>query len=271
MTMRNDMTYDEYDAAPGLRASELKHGVKSMLHMHHYVICGQEETTAMRMGRLIHCAVLEPEVFASNAVVWTGKVRRGKEWDAFCDECDPAWCITPTEHADLLGMSAVHHGNRHASNLISRTEHEVSMFWDDEIYGAGKVRLDGYSARHGIVEYKTTGNVEPWAFASTCAKMHYDIQIGWGHHGAALNCERKDLPYHIISQEQKAPYDVIVYRVPDSVIDAGYAAAEDIARRYRISETVGIFDGIASEIMPLEWPAWAGGTAGGWEPTEGGE
>ena len=55
------MTYEEYAELPGINATSIKAGVKSMLHMHHCMTGGgHKETPALRWGKLVHLAVLEP-------------------------------------------------------------------------------------------------------------------------------------------------------------------------------------------------------------------
>ena len=262
-TIEHGLSYADYDKRPGLRSSELKHGAKSMLHMHAYATSETgDETKIMRIGRLMHAAVLEPAVFAKHVSIWGGKKRYGKDWDSFCDEHDEEWAVTPSEHADLLMASAQVWGHREAAALVRATKHEVSLFWEDSSYGPAKIRLDGFCPKRGIIEYKTTGSVDSRSFGRTCANMIYDIQMGWGWHATQLLTGRKDMPYHIIAQEQKRPYDVVVYGVPESVLVAGYERAAEIAAAYRCSEALGVFGGTCGEVVPLEWPVWAGGEGG---------
>ena len=261
-TIEYGLSYAEYDKRPGLRSSELKKGAKSMLHMRHYIEHGSEPTPAMIRGVQMHAAVLEPAVFARTYVIWDGKRKQGATWEAFKDDNAGKEIISVDEHAALLMASEQVWSHRGASGLLRATKHETSVFWHDSVYGAAKIRMDGICERQGIIEYKTTGSVDQHSFANTCAKMGYDIQMGWGWHAAMELTGRADMPYHVIAQEQKAPYDVVVYRVPDSVLKAGYERAEEIARWYRTCERMNEFAGICYEVVELEWPVWAGGEGG---------
>ena len=260
-TIEHGLSYRQYDARPGLRSSELKKGAKSMLHMRHYIEHGSEPTPAMIRGVQMHAAVLEPAVFARTYVIWDGGRKQGPTWVAFKAEHDDKEIISIDEHAALLMASEQVWSHRGASGLLRATKHEASLFWHDSVYGAAKIRLDGICERQGIIEYKTSGSVDQHSFANTCAKMGYDIQMGWGWHAAMELTGRADMPYHVIAQEQKAPYDVVVYRVPDSVLKTGYERAEAIAREYRACETMNVYAGICGEVVELEWPVWAGGEA----------
>ena len=62
--MRLDMSKEDYDRLPGLRATHLKAGRDGMDVMH-ATITGEidKSSKAMSMGDLVHIAVLEPDRF----------------------------------------------------------------------------------------------------------------------------------------------------------------------------------------------------------------
>ena len=268
------MTAADYHAAPGISSSALKAGQVSMAHMREYVTAGGKDATpAMRWGTLIHAAVLEPEVFSAKCAIWRGRPlksgarkgeitldRTGAEWASFVQEeggggC--GWIITADEQAALLRMQASVHADPLAHQLIASHAHEVSMFWDDPMYGRGKARLDGWhNERASAFDLKTTANIVPGRFLANAERMHYHVQFGWYSHG----CERVSRwpwHWHIITLEQSPPYAVVVYEVDDGVLEAGAEAATDTAKAYRASEVTGSWPGPCEGVQVYERPQWA--------------
>jgi light-regulated signal transduction histidine kinase (bacteriophytochrome) len=78
------MTETEYNALPGLRATELKAGATSMRHMR-AVMLGQRSqlTESKAWGSIVHGAILEPERFWRGVATWKGEAKSGKEWADF--------------------------------------------------------------------------------------------------------------------------------------------------------------------------------------------
>ena len=258
----------EYLATPAISAGAINRGRMSMLHMHQKMTGPEKpETPPMRLGRLIHAAILEPDAFFQQAQVWHGP-KRGKEWTAFKDEHDPEWIVTAEEQADLLKMSNRVHADPTAHRLIDRTHHELSGYWTDDDYGVAKIRCDGYGEKAGILELKSTARIAPYSFQRTAAQLGYHLKCGWYAYGIERITGKRPM-VHIVSVEQQAPFDVIVYVVQDNLIDMGRDEAIEIAKRYNACRLMEHFPGIvgAGEVQVLELPAWATGGED-WIPEE---
>src|SRR5579859_2945844 len=63
--------------------SALKHMAKSPKQYRHARDHQSEDTIGRLKGRGTHTAVLEPQRFLLDYALFRGKVRRGKEWEAF--------------------------------------------------------------------------------------------------------------------------------------------------------------------------------------------
>ena len=57
------MTHDAYDAIDATRWSMLKLMAKSPAHYHQALLESRKDTTALKFGRAVHLACLEPERF----------------------------------------------------------------------------------------------------------------------------------------------------------------------------------------------------------------
>jgi hypothetical protein len=255
------MNFADYQAIEAINATALKAGTRSMKHMRHVMTGGaKEETDAMRWGSIVHKAILEPDEFFKCVAIHDG-IRRGKEWDAFkALHAHAEDILKPSEHAKLFALSQAVHADQEAHRLITGTDHEMTITWEDQDYGGGKARLDGFSRRDGVIEIKTTSKITPSEFGKQFVSMGYDIQCGWYCEGAQLCGMSKEIPAcHIIAIESAEPFDVVVYKVPEMVVNVGRSKARKIARRYRTCEAAGVFDGVAGGgIAELVLPPWYG-------------
>lgn len=252
---QNPMKYSEYAALPGLRASDITEGRLSMLHMHRSITNTKPDTDAMRWGRLVHAAILEPQEFRASVRTFDGR-RAGKDWQEFAAENDPEWIVKTSELVSMIEISESVHGHEFAHKLISRTQHEASIQWDDVAVGPCKARLDAYSPEIGLVEIKTTNAIEPRRFQSTFAKFGYHLQMGWHAHGVRVQ-DGRDPDCHMIVIESQPPYDVIVYHIPSGLVRDGYGQAYEIASKYRECERENRWPGVSDSTMEFELPLWA--------------
>jgi len=261
-----DMPFDEYAAIDATNASAIKAGALSMKHMKHYMDKGRADSRAMKRGRMLHAAVLEPERFFASVEVWrgyekkdgtTGYSKASKAWTNFADGKDQDLVLLPDELADMHAASLAVHADEDAHRIIALTESERSLVWHDDLYGWGKARFDCVDGQV-IADYKTTRNIEPGAFARSFANMSYDVQLGWYAHGFRKAFGRDPVVY-VIAQEQYAPWDVVVYLIDHEILREGERKAVEIARMWHISKQCGTFLGVANAegIRQLELPQWA--------------
>jgi hypothetical protein len=102
----HSMTYDEYAAIPAVRASDLKALGKSprryLWEQTHHT-----DSPAMRMGRAVHTAVLEPHRYAAEYVVATcRRDARTKDYQAFVAAHPGAEILTADEDREARETAA---------------------------------------------------------------------------------------------------------------------------------------------------------------------
>jgi hypothetical protein len=240
-----------------LRATWIKAGRLSMAHMRLAVTTERADTDAMRWGRLVHMAILEPAKFAA-LPVWRGGRRAGKDWQAFEDEvaAGTGEYITEENSADLLAISG---SARIALATLPAVEAtEVQIDWTDALYGKATARIDALTSVGSMIEIKTCAKIDERLFRSQAWSLGYNLQLGWYHHGLLEN--GKDGQRYVLAIESKPPYCTAVYTVPVKVLNDGYEEAAEIARRYRICESTGRFAGpYDGTVMKLEPPDWTMG------------
>jgi len=240
-----------------IRATAIKAGRLSMAHMRQAMQGEREDTAAMRWGRLIHMAILEPLKLAEMPQ-WGGARRAGKEWEAFVAAVGAGDYLMPGELPELAAITT---STRFAlATMPAMVETERRVDWTGDRYGAATARIDGLLKGGGFIEVKSCRNIEKRAFLSQCYSLGYHLQLGWYNHGlAAIGLGGQ---VRVLAVESAAPYTCACYTVPPAILAQGYEEAAEIAAQYRACEAFGTFAGPYDDVtLQYEFPAWAGGKA----------
>jgi len=218
------MAYSTYAEIPAERWSRLKKMQDGPRAYKFAVEAEEEDTDAMKLGRLIHTMTLEPELVDQEYVEWTGARRAGGEWEAFL-AANPDREVVRTQ--DLVQARAVAFAVRShpvAGKLLARKgEAETVVEWTDEETGiVCKCRIDYLATdRHPtIVDLKSTRRVDAWAYGSTIASLSYHGQAGYYHDGVLAKLGLDCVVKHIAVQS-KPPYEVHVFKLSSDMVWAG--------------------------------------------------
>lgn len=219
-----------YHASPGLNISRLKRLAKSPQHFQH-VPTSKDQIVPMRLGTTAHCAVLEPARFANDYVIWNrisdaGNLcpRKGQYWDKFEAEALAAGktVAMPDEYNHALAIQHAVRSDKWAMKYLTRGAAEVSMRWSMR----GRVckgRADWLGMVDGkphIVGLKTAEDAALYRFSSAAARYGYHLQWAWYHDGYDLIRHVRPVMKEIVV-ESKPPYSVVVYDIPDEVLEIG--------------------------------------------------
>jgi hypothetical protein len=252
------MTYDEYEALPGIRSSSLKLMHKSPKH---YRYPAQDtDTSSRKFLRAIHCATLEQKRFLTDYCFYNGN-RSGKAYSSFVDahpgveiltrkEMDTAWEI----------CGAV---NRHP--LFANADHittECTIEWDHPTTGLRcKARLDAIIHKYGeptiIADLKTYGSTDPRHVGRTAQNLLAHVQLAHYEEGYRLLTSSK-YPFRcmLVVAENKPPYDVAVFEAErdGGAFDQGVELREKLMSRIAECELSGKWPGAVEGIQPLVLP-----------------
>lgn len=261
------ITYDEYDAIPAVRSSDLRLALRSPLH---YASGYSGEDTAQRsVLRAIHARVLEPAVYSTAwAVCPVRRDRRTKAYREWMQERPGVEALSTTDSETIEAIAAAIHAHPVAGPLLQRpglSEHTVQ--WTDPQTGlACKARLDRVTtddpSRPWIIDLKGYGTTDLRALARTVARNGAHVQASHYSHGLAATerVPRRQIVSVLVVYETRPPYDVGVVRLhPDGGRYAGDVqrkeAMEVIARAKRGVAHVGRLP----ELVDLDLPPWAWG------------
>ena len=271
-----------------LNWSTLKYIATSPRLLHWRVDHPRPETPALRIGRAIHCLILEAGEFEKRWIC-AGPCEAVKKKGDVCGSggslyLEGSWycrikshapegagdppegieVVTP-EELDLVKVCAESlRGHKVASEILSNGDAEQEMEWEDPETGiACRGRVD-YLKANAIVDLKSTRQETVRAFTMDVARNLYHGQLAWYHDGA-IKAGRlpadAELPY-IIAVSTAEPYDVAPFQLSKYTYQAGQILYRDLLLKYKQCQASEWYPGIAPDLLELEVPPWAEGMQG---------
>lgn len=263
------LAFDEYRRAPGTNVSALKELSRSPRH-YQFRLNNPKESAALKMGSVCHTAVLEPHRFLAEYVLWDKrddedglKRRRGKDWKAFEAEARDAGkrVVTDAEYKLALSMRDAVRTHSAAMRYLHSGQAEVSMFWQDAETGRNcKGRIDWLTTSEGdvLAGLKTARTAHPIGFGNAAARLGYHLQWAYYRDGYQAITGKSARMVEIVV-ENTPPYDVVVFVIPDEVIDAGQEEYREHFKKLAECEASGSWPGLAAEEQVLSLPSWVYG------------
>lgn len=235
----------DYDSQPGIRRSDLWKINQSPMHFRYAIENPEELTPALIFGQAAHKYILEPETFFDEFAVMPGIDRRTKagkaSYEHFRELAGSRTVITEEDLQILMTMRAALLQNPDAKEILNGDiTTEQAFFWTDPETGEPcKVKADiitEIAGRPTIVDYKTTGSCEDFAFERSCRKYGYDFQAGMYTEGINLGTF-EDHDFVFIAQEKTPPYASRVYYCDPSFVERGQRIFHDLLREYHECKT----------------------------------
>jgi hypothetical protein len=150
-----------------------------------------------------------------------------------------------------------------AGGLFAEGDAEQSVFWQDGEFGIWlRMRMDWATLSWlmpTVVDFKTSKDASPEAFAKSVADYGYHRQDAWYREGWAsvLGCKAGDIDFVFAVAETEPPYLVACYRVTPEHAELGREQNRIAREKYRDCTASGIWPGYSEEIEDLELPAYA--------------
>lgn len=264
--MQSGMPYEWYERQDGERISHLKLLDRSPQH---YIYGRQHSivTRPLRLGRASHTAVLEPERFAAEYLVWRGLTKNGtpaarnpkhKKYAAFLQESAGRTILDQVEERAALTIQQAVRTNADAMRYLAAGDAELTLLWP--IRGRQcKGRVDWLAildGRYVIVGLKTARNCTLFPFSTAAAKLLYHAQWAWYHDG--FHIITGEVPRLVeIVVESAAPHAVVVYTIPDEVIQQGREVYERLLMLLEQCEHANQWPGPAPGEVLFSLPTWA--------------
>jgi hypothetical protein len=211
----------DYDAIDAVNYSSLKALARSPKHYRYYLENGSRETRDMFKGTAAHIAILEPERFALEYGVFTGKRRSGKEWEAFKAANAGKATIKADDLLEAMAMRDAVRADALGSAYLSNGRHEVTIVWIDGETGLKmKGRVDWLRNDNVLVDVKTTRDATPFFFARDVARLQYHVQSALYLDGIET-LTGQSARFVAVAIEKAPPYDVVTFDMPEPVLGVG--------------------------------------------------
>jgi hypothetical protein len=251
------VTDPEYAAIPAVRWSRLK--VMKISPMHYkYALEAPPPATEppfFRIGRGVHCFVLEADTFPERFVCYRGR-RAGKAWDAFQEENACRTILNESEFDTVLGAATAVLTHPVAAEYLHAGLKEATVTWTDAETGMDcKARVDHCGER--LVDLKTTANLDLRMFPAAVARLGYREQLAFYSDGLTANGLSLVGDPAIIAVESRPPFDVVVFDVSADDIEIGRKEYRRLLQHLKHCLATDTWPGRAPDPIPLVMPAWA--------------
>lgn len=251
-------SYEEYDALEGVRWTNLAFMAQSPAH-YQEALARRYDNLTLRLGRAVHCALLEPDVFRERFVCYTGgrRDKRIKAYQAFLAEHRGADVLTTEEMAHVVATAAAVRRHPVARRWIEGA-HEQTVVWTDPDTGLRcKARCDTITVPK-LVELKSTQDGDPRRFANRAAGLRYHCGLAFHLDGARAAGHELDPEPLIIVVESRPPYDCQVFSLIEHAVLAGRNEYRRLLQRVAECNASGQWPGRSpAEVVPLALPEWA--------------
>lgn len=266
------MSWDEYDAVDALSGSALMHMRRSPLTYIWHRDNPQPSTDAMKLGTVIHTAILEPPLLGKIAV-WglteEQKVRRGKVWDAFAEANKELIILTKVEQRAVAdAVDGVWDTPNARKYLAEPGPCEVSMFWIDPYdkrYWKGRIdKLISTKNTATIVDLKKTRCCSPHRFGAQAYQLGYHCKAAIYVSGYQILTGIRP-KFKWVALEDKRPNECAVYRAPPDVLTSGGDEVTSLVKRLDACEKADVWPCEVEQEEDLILPAYAMNEAEGLE------
>jgi len=208
----------------------------------------QPKTAAMEKGSALHAVVLG----TANVVRYPGKVRNGKQWEAFQVEHADKLVLTSTAYEQVMGMAEAVWSDAHAQELLFADGVVCERTLRPELHGFAcratpDVRHPGY-----LAELKSSATTEPEQFQRHAARMHYHAQLAFYLQACAAASIDVKRDAYIIAVEASAPHPVVVHQLTEKAIDMGERSIRLWVERLRGCIAADYYPGYVQSVVPWD-------------------
>lgn len=227
--------------------SQLKHMAQSPAHYRQSVTGGWPDEPHLRFGRGGHAVILNQPW-----AVFTGKVRRGKEWEAFKADNQGAVWLNEKELAQATALAEAVQCHPEARRLLYSADAVTEQRIEWDIMGRACAGTPDVRTARYVVDLKTTKCSHPERFVRDATFRSYHAQLAWYLDGVRLSGLGTPTEAYIVAVESTPPHPVTVLRLTDNAIDQGRRLCRIWLERVLGCERDDRWPGYVESIVPLD-------------------
>ena len=244
-----------YDGIQALNYSGSKELLKSPAHYQAYLNQEREETKALRMGSLIHCAVLQPELLNEKFVTAPICDKRTKEGKAVFAEFEsslkPGMTVVSAEEASecqVIASAAMQALDRMGVTF----EMTEFMFTTDHCGVQLKCAIDGVGSDGYLYDLKTTEDASPAGILKSIRAYRYNLQAYFYRLCFETAFERRLLGFRFLFVEKAPPYATAWVEIGPELMSYACSDFEKALQTYRECTTLGEWPSYGDEVQVID-------------------
>lgn len=224
----------EYDSIQRMNPSTLVNGLRGRAVDPYAVKLAWEgeetERTAasqdrMDRGTLAHLMILEPHTVDQRVAIWSGKVRSGKEWEAFQVENANQLIMRKSDFDEVRHGALIAAACPEIRSLLSDCEIEAALLWNEQsILCKGLVDAVSQTTAHGTVnipDLKTSARIDEQSAVRTIQSLHYRQKMSLYRRAVAKirNVPTSDVRCFNLFVQIEPPYGVNIMQLGSDGLD----------------------------------------------------
>lgn len=243
-----------YDGITALNYSGAKELLRSPAHYQSYLNQEREETKALRMGSLIHCAVLQPELLNEKFITAPEVDRRTKEgketYAAFQSSLKPGMTVVSAEESAECHLIASH--AKLALERIGVTFDQTELMFTTDHNGVQlKCAIDGVSGDY-LWDLKTTEDASPAGILKAIRAYRYNLQAYFYRLCYETAFERRMLGFRFLFIEKAPPYATAVVEIGPELMSYAVADFEKALQTYRECTTLNSWPAYPDDVQVID-------------------
>ena len=245
---------ESYDAFEALNYSGSK---KILISPQHFLHARTEkfDSPAMKLGRAVHSAILEPELFLKNFAVVPKIDRRTKEgkekWAELEKELEGKEILTEEDHATVKEIERKVIALKLKQNIaFEHTELKVAFSLSNGIClksSFDAVGEDGY-----IYDIKTTDDASPRAFLRSVRNFDYHLQAAFYSYVFFFCYGQMPKGFRFIAVEKEGP-GIAIYELGKNALNEGRELMNLAVEIYSNAISTGDWPGLPEDPQVLDF------------------
>ena len=217
-----DIPNDVYHASPGISKSGLDMVNRSPAHYKYSP--KREATPAMRIGTILHSAILEPDLFTQEYMLLKEVTdKRKSEYKEAVKIYGAGNVLTAPEVSSVHGMQEAVNANAWANDLLTLSGMvEVSLFAPHPVTGVLlKCRFDKLTECGKGIDLKTTQDASEYGFSKSVNDYRYHVQQAFYSFIYKLVTGDDLEQFYFIALEKDAPHFSKVWTLSAETVNIG--------------------------------------------------